>query len=1087
MTQNQNEPNASTAGDSRAAAPEVEPMGVWTVDAAGRTLTINRRMTQWLTSGPERANDNGRRRIPESVETWLGPADTTTVNAALAACGSATLIRRIEFHDAQDAIELRLRFEAWDFEAGRRTGLTITATDRLESIRRTQADAQQSELSALTLRLSNEFIRASAAEIERAIEVALGLLGRFANASSCYLFEFDSAMTSSSKRFEWRAQNVPSTLAAFAGLTPESMPALFPRAAAGETLRVNHLGELGEAEAAERAKLKKQSIGAFICLPVQLHGRVVGLLGFDQHGGGRVWTDEEELALRLSTEMFAQALDRSRAHNRLAFHVNNAPLGVVEWDENWRAARWSPMAEKMFGWPANEVIGRNWDSWHFVHPDDTKKVTQATQRLTEGTDRSNVIINRNFTKDGQTVTCEWFNSVLLDPNGKVVSILSFVQDITSRQRDQNALAASRTQLETLNAELEERVEQRTTELHLLTEDSDEQARTLQAILDAGDDHVLLLDNQQRCLYVSRALLGDLSRSAGSIIGLTPTEASLPETFAQLLSHAAKKALNQGQTIRRDEFNLLTARGTLSFEYIFTPIADAEGQPHRVLCTGHDITERLRAAVAVRESEVRYRTLAEHATDVISCHDTEGRLTYVSPVCRRLLGYEPQELLGQSPDAIAHPDDRDALIQSVARLRLTTDVVSTTFRARRKDGQTIWLEASSRNDGGEIVVVSRDVTSRLDTEQRLRLIQSAVEHVGESVTITDNHLDRPGPHIVYVNPAFTIMTGYQSQEALGCSPRILQGPKSDQEVLSKLHRCLSQGQTFFGETVNYRKDGSEYLVEWHINPLFDRRGNITHWVAIQRDITQRRIAEDLARVHREELAHVTRLSVMGEMASGLAHEINQPLAAINNYANGALRHIDNQSASITGLAETLHHVADQSDRAGQIIRRLRAFVMKRGTHRSPEHVNELIKETLALLDADIRQHLGRVRLDLAPDAQLPMLRVDGIQIEQVLVNIIRNALEAMHLNEPECRQLVITTRRDDHESIHITLADRGPGLTASQRDHLFDPFFTTKDDGMGMGLTISQSIIQAHDGRLWVTPNPAGQGSVFHVTLPITHL
>lgn len=939
------------------------------------------------------------------------------------------------------------------------------------------------DVSELMLRLSNDFIRARAWELDRAIDSALETLGRFAGVSSCYLFEFDAAMTSSSKLFEWRAQSVPSTLSAFAGVTPASMPTLFPLAAAGQTLRVNDLAELAEDAAAERDLLASLSIGAFICLPVRVQGRVVGLLGFDQHGGGRVWSRDEELVLKLSTDMFAQALDRRRAHDRLAFHVNNAPLGVVEWDESFCVARWSPKAESMFGWTVDELIGRSWDSWGFVYEDDMDAVAGVTQRLADGTDLSNVLVNRNYTKDGDVVVCEWFNSVLRDAAGNVVSILSFVQDITQRQRDQEALAASQRELEVLNARLEERVEQRTAELRTVKDASDQQARTLQAMLDAGEDHVVLLDSRQRCLYVSRAFLEDLGLPAEAIVGRTPKQALLPPLLAELLTNMPKDARRQGEPLRRDEFTFNTSRGPRSFEYSFTPIFDAQDQPYRVLCSGHDITQRLRAAVAVHESEVRYRTLAEHATDMISCHDAEGRFTYLSPACRRLLGYAPEELLGQLPRVIAHPDDQDAVIQSLTRLRQTTEVVSTTFRARRKDGQIIWLEASSRNDEGEIVVVSRDVTARLDTEQRLRLIRSAVEQVGESVTITDNHIDQPGPHIVYVNPAFTAMTGYDSREALGCSPRILQGPKTDRRVLDNLRQTLRSGEPFFGETINYRKDGSEYIVEWHVNPLRDGRGNITHWVAIQRDITQRKLAADLARVHREELAHVSRLSAMGEMASGLAHEINQPLAAINNYANGAIRRIDNQRATLPDLAEALHHVADQSDRAGQIIRRLRAFVTKRGTVRSSENINELIKETLALLEADIQEHQGRVGLDLAPDAELPLIHVDGIQIEQVLVNIIRNALEAMQSSPPEFRQLTVATRLDPDGQVHVTVTDYGPGLTDSQRDHLFDPFFTTKDDGMGMGLTISQSIVQAHGGRLRVAPNPAGQGSVFHLTLP----
>lgn len=700
---------------------------------------------------------------------------------------------------------------------------------RMDSLRRAQGSAERAELHTLLLRMSNLFIRADQSQINSAIDAALSALGRFAEVSSSYLFEFDAAMLSVSKHFEWLAHAVPPTREAFTGVTADSMRNLFPQAAAGRILRVNALKELAKHE---REQMQAVGVGAFLCVPVRVQGRVVGLLGFDHRGGGRVWTDAEELLLLLAADMFGQALDRRRTHNRLAFHVNNAPLGVVEWDRQWRVQRWSPMAERMFGWSAGEVIGREWASWPLVHEADVQDVRGVTNRLVSGAESSNVSVNRNHTKDGRTITCEWFNSVLRDAAGAVVSILSFVQDITERQRVQQELAESREALQALNADLEGRVELRTAELHQVTRASEQQARTLQAILDAGLDHVVLLDRQSRCVFVGRALLEDLGRSASGLIGRTAGEAGLPEAMARMFRDEARPVLEDGKP-RYLETILDTTRGPRSFEYTLLPVFDHDDRPVQVLCSGHDITDR-------------------------------------------------------------------------------------------------------------------------------------------------------------------------------------------------------------------------------------KRG------------------EQLARLHREELAHVGRLSMMGEMASGLAHEINQPLAAINNYANGALRRIEKQNADPQDVANALRHVAEQSDRAGQIIRGIRGLVMKRGTVRAPERINGLVQKTLALLDADITDRRARVGLDLADD--LPAIHVDGIQIEQVLLNVIRNALEAMDANAPEDRRLDLATRLGDARDVRVQITDYGPGLTESERDHLFDPFFSTKQRGMGMGLTISQSIVQAHGGRLWVTPGTAG-GTTFHLSLP----
>ena len=936
---------------------------------------------------------------------------------------------------------------------------------------RAQAAAYRDELNSLVLRLSHGFIRVDQSGIEDAIRATLETLGRFAQASSCYLFEFDTQMASASKRYEWRAVSVPSTIQAFSGVTPESMQTLFPRAAAGQTVRIGSLDELGPDAQREREKLSALSIGAFLFVPLMVGERVIGLVGFDQHGGGRVWTDEHELLLKLAADMLAQAIERRGAHDRLEFHIDNAPLGVIEWGGDWCARRWSPTAERIFGWPAHEVIGRAWNDWKFVHEDDLDQVMGVTQRLVEGEEDSNICLNRNYTRDGRVITCEWFNSVLRDHAGRVVSFLSFVQDVTQAQQMKRQLIESRAELEELHAALKARANEALRESEL----------RYGSLAEHATDMISCHRLDGTYVYASQA--------AEALIGYTPEELLEAQPF-DMMHPDDLPAIEAGheQMLSTSGSWVVTYRlRHKAGHYVWVETTSrvvelgGDGGQEQIVAVSRDASARKEAEQALRESETRYRELAEHATDMISRHDDEGRFVYLSPACRRLLGYDPEELVGQLPRVIAHPDDREAVIQSLQRLRATTEVVSTTFRAVRKDGGTLWLESSSRNDGRGIVVVSRDVTARLETEQALRLLQSAVEQVRESVVITDNQLAAPGPHIVYVNPAFTRMTGYPPQEILGSSPRVLQGPRTEYRVIDGLRRALAQGEAFTGETINYRKDGSEYAVEWNVNPLLDRHGSITHWVAIQRDITARRSAREMERLHREELAHVTRLSTMGEMASGLAHELNQPLTAINNYTNGIIKRLANDRLSHEELVATLQRVADQSDRAGQMIRRIRAFVTKRGTLRVPAQINDLIHETIALAETDLHAHQTRIDLDLA-DGLAP-IHVDTIQIEQVLINLIRNAIEAMESNRPEDRVITIRSAPVDADRVRVGVRDRGPGLTGAQRDHLFDPFFTTKDEGMGMGLTISQSIIHAHGGRLGATASDE-PGTEFVLTLPV---
>ncbi len=482
---------------------------------------------------------------------------------------------------------------------------------------------------------------------------------------------------------------------------------------------------------------------------------------------------------------------------------------------------------------------------------------------------------------------------------------------------------------------------------------------------------------------------------------------------------------------------------------------------------------------------RQRCLAQHAADMISAHDAEGRFVAVSPACRTLLGYAPEDLLGTDPRTISHPEDRAGMLRAHQQMRHGGREVRYTWRGLHRQGRDVWLESTCSRSGPERVVVTREIGGRLNAELHLRLVQSAVEQVNEGVVITDGQITAPGPKIVYVNPAFTRMTGYAQEELVGRTPRLLQGPDTDPAVLARMRGALQRGEATEGEAVNYRRDGSTYLAHWSIHPLRDAAGNLSHWVSVQRDASERRADEDLERRHREELAHVTRLSMMGELASGLAHEINQPLASISAYVEGLQTRLGRDNLPPDVLGDILGRVADQAETASQIVRRLRSFVVKREVVRSLASVNDLVRETLSLLDGDLNRRGFEVCFDDVGQG-LPAVSVDAVQIQQVLVNLIRNAVDASEAATPEVgdppREVEVVTTLDGSEGVRVDVIDRGVGLSAQRLARIFDPFFSTKDDGMGMGLTISRSIIAAHGGRLWAAANPR-LGCTFSLVLP----
>jgi C4-dicarboxylate-specific signal transduction histidine kinase len=231
-----------------------------------------------------------------------------------------------------------------------------------------------------------------------------------------------------------------------------------------------------------------------------------------------------------------------------------------------------------------------------------------------------------------------------------------------------------------------------------------------------------------------------------------------------------------------------------------------------------------------------------------------------------------------------------------------------------------------------------------------------------------------------------------------------------------------------------------------------------------------------------MAHIGRLSTMGEMVSGLAHELNQPLSAIANFARASLYRVRSMAGDeLDEVAESLEQIAGQADRAGAIIRHLRGFVRRADAERTDVDVNQLVREISVLLEVDARLHEARLALVL--DESLPTLIGDRVQLEQVIANLVRNALEAMNETPPAKREVTIATAGLPNGGVEVAVRDRGSGCRNGDADRWFDPFYTTKPSGMGLGLSISRSIVESHGGRLDALPNPEG-GSIFRFRLPL---
>jgi two-component system sensor kinase FixL len=355
-------------------------------------------------------------------------------------------------------------------------------------------------------------------------------------------------------------------------------------------------------------------------------------------------------------------------------------------------------------------------------------------------------------------------------------------------------------------------------------------------------------------------------------------------------------------------------------------------------------------------------------------------------------------------------------------------------------------------------------------------QSILATVPDAMIVIDDH-----GHILSFSAAAERMFGFRGAEVMGQNVKILM-PQPDRDKHDMyMQRYLETGVArIIGigrVTTARRRDGSNFPIELAIGDARTPHGRV--FTGFVRDLTERQATERRLNDLQREIGQMGRISAMASLASALAHELNQPLTAIASYMEGARALLDEpDSEALAMIGEALDEAAAQSLRAGQIVRRMRDFITRGESEKCVESLRQLVTEASALAltgsgpaTADID-----LRLDAAADAVL----VDRIQIQQVLINLIRNAVEAMHRSQR--RRIEIRSIAADNDLVTVIVADSGPGLTPEMQKHLFEPFHSSKDKGMGLGLSISRSIIEAHGGRIWAEPAEIG-GAAFHFTLP----
>jgi len=484
---------------------------------------------------------------------------------------------------------------------------------------------------------------------------------------------------------------------------------------------------------------------------------------------------------------------------------------------------------------------------------------------------------------------------------------------------------------------------------------------------------------------------------------------------------------------------------------------------------------------------RYEGLIHAAVDGVILIDEHGVVEVFNPAAERIFGYGADEVIGRNVNLLMPQGEGACHDGYLAHYMKTGERriigIGREVVARRRSGETFPMDLAvgevPSSEGRKFVGFVRDLTQRKRMEETIRVREDELREVLDNVPIGIFTAELPGI-IQAGNPALHRLLRYADDELSGISfIELLSG--EDYRRLTAMVADLAQGagSEHTAELRMRRRDDVVLDVSLHIG-LVARAGDSPLIVGMVVDRTEKVRSEEVARQAREHLAHVGRLTTLGEMASAIAHEINQPLTAIANHAQAARRLIASGKVEPGMLEEACTQIAEQALRAGQVVRRIRAFVTKRESNKELTTLHEVARSVLELAAADARE--AGVRVDLRLDASPPTVLIDPVQLQQVCLNLIRNAIDAMHETPPDGRVLEIGGRVDGalHE---VYFDDRGPGVPATVSDRLFHPFFTTKPDGMGMGLSISQSIVAAHGGTLKYRTNDHG-GARFTITLPI---
>ena len=750
----------------------------------------------------------------------------------------------------------------------------------------------------------------------------------------------------------------------------------------------------------------------------------------------------QEAAAQLVTERQRRetALRESEARYRRIVETTNEGIWLL--DRDARIGWANRHAAAMLGYSADELLGRS--LLEFLTPEEQPIAAERFASLRKGHAVQVELSKRH--RDGSEVWVTARCRGILDQNGEFQGALSMFTDITERKAAELTLRES-------------------------------EAR-FRSMADSAPVGIYLSDVNSRGIYLNPTLERLLGMNLEELHSRW-VESIHPEDRERVFS--TWQAAVEAQQGWRSSHRAVLPDGTVRWLDVQAAPVRERGQLLGYVGMVHDMTEHRQLEQAVRESESRFRAFMDHCPAAAFVKDAEGRLLYVNAAWRRQFSPEPTEWLGMT-DFDFWPAESAELFRASDRACVSRGepiqleecgLLPATGELRHWLVLKFPLDGSPHSRMGGMVW---DVTALKQAEEALQLRDRAIQAATQGIIITDP--GQPDDPIIYVNPAFEQLTGYPAAEALGRNCRFLQGRDTDPKTVERLRQAVEAGEACTVELRNYRKDGSAFWNELSISPVRDEDGGVTHFVGVQNDVTQRRQLQS-------QLLQAQKMEGIGQLAGGIAHDFNNMLAVINGYSEMLLGSMRADSPMRNFVSE----INKAGGRAAGLTRQLLAFSRKQLLEPKVLDLNESVRRVDTMLRRLIGEDIELVTL-LHP--ALGRVKADLGQVEQVLINLIVNARDAM----PQGGRLLLRTRSAKAAEIQaavevkpgwyvaLEVEDTGCGMNPEVLEHIFEPFFTTKEPGKGTGLGLATvfGIVKQSGGYLGVTSEP-GVGTRFTIYLP----